>query len=51
MAHEAGKTVAEADPEVSEGADFARYYAERAADLADGHDPLAVFRSARGDAW
>ncbi|MCB2175872.1 MAG: bifunctional proline dehydrogenase/L-glutamate gamma-semialdehyde dehydrogenase [Actinomycetales bacterium] len=44
MAHEAGKPVAEADPEVSEGADFARYYAERAADLVDGHDPLAVFR-------
>jgi RHH-type proline utilization regulon transcriptional repressor/proline dehydrogenase/delta 1-pyrroline-5-carboxylate dehydrogenase len=30
MAHEAGKTLAEADPEVSEAVDFARYYAERA---------------------
>ena len=27
MAHEAGKTVAEGDPEVSEAIDFARYYA------------------------
>ncbi len=27
MVHEAGKTVAEADPEVSEAVDFARYYA------------------------
>ncbi|HMO11523.1 MAG TPA: aldehyde dehydrogenase family protein, partial [Actinotalea sp.] len=44
MVHEAGKTVAEADPEVSEAVDFARYYAERADELADGHDPLAVFR-------
>ncbi|MEJ5914349.1 bifunctional proline dehydrogenase/L-glutamate gamma-semialdehyde dehydrogenase [Pseudokineococcus sp. 1T1Z-3] len=33
MAHEAGKTVAEADPEVSEAADFARYYAASAHDL------------------
>ncbi|QAY63426.1 aldehyde dehydrogenase family protein [Xylanimonas allomyrinae] len=30
MVHEAGKTVAEADPEVSEAVDFARYYAHRA---------------------
>ncbi|WP_164234653.1 proline dehydrogenase family protein [Microbacterium hydrocarbonoxydans] len=30
MAHEAGKTIAEADPEVSEAIDFAHYYAERA---------------------
>ncbi len=44
MAHEAGKTVGEADPEVSEAVDFARYYAERAAELADGTDPVAVFR-------
>ena len=36
MVHEAGKTVAEADPEVSEAVDFARYYADRADDLADG---------------
>lgn len=28
MTHEAGKTVAEADPEVSEAIDFARYYAK-----------------------
>jgi RHH-type transcriptional regulator, proline utilization regulon repressor / proline dehydrogenase / delta 1-pyrroline-5-carboxylate dehydrogenase len=27
MAHEAGKTIAEGDPEVSEAVDFARYYA------------------------
>ncbi|MDO8107780.1 bifunctional proline dehydrogenase/L-glutamate gamma-semialdehyde dehydrogenase [Isoptericola sp. b441] len=44
MAHEAGKTVGEADPEVSEAADFAAYYADRAAELADGTDPLARFR-------
>ncbi len=30
MVHEAGKTVAEADPEVSEAIDFANYYAESA---------------------
>ncbi|MBN9168857.1 MAG: aldehyde dehydrogenase family protein, partial [Microbacterium sp.] len=33
MAHEAGKTIAESDPEVSEAIDFAHYYAERARDL------------------
>lgn len=33
MAHEGGKTVAEADPEVSEAADFARYYADSAVAL------------------
>ncbi|MCK8469013.1 bifunctional proline dehydrogenase/L-glutamate gamma-semialdehyde dehydrogenase [Microbacterium sp. KSW4-16] len=33
MAHEAGKTIAEGDPEVSEAIDFAHYYAERAKDL------------------
>ncbi|MEJ5943899.1 bifunctional proline dehydrogenase/L-glutamate gamma-semialdehyde dehydrogenase [Pseudokineococcus basanitobsidens] len=33
MAHEAGKTVAEADPEVSEATDFARYYAGSALEL------------------
>jgi RHH-type transcriptional regulator, proline utilization regulon repressor / proline dehydrogenase / delta 1-pyrroline-5-carboxylate dehydrogenase len=33
MAHEAGKTVGEADPELSEVIDFARYYADRACDL------------------
>ncbi|QZN84820.1 bifunctional proline dehydrogenase/L-glutamate gamma-semialdehyde dehydrogenase [Cellulomonas sp. C5510] len=44
MVHEGGKTVAEADPEVSEAVDFARYYADRAEDLADGRVPGAVFR-------
>ena len=34
MVHEGGKTVAEADPEVSEAVDFARWYGERAIDLA-----------------
>ncbi|KQY77988.1 1-pyrroline-5-carboxylate dehydrogenase [Microbacterium sp. Root1433D1] len=33
MANEAGKTIAEADPEISEAIDFAHYYAERAKDL------------------
>jgi RHH-type proline utilization regulon transcriptional repressor/proline dehydrogenase/delta 1-pyrroline-5-carboxylate dehydrogenase len=37
MAAEGGKTVAEADPEVSEAVDFARYYADRAQEL----DPAA----------
>ncbi|MEO6880355.1 MAG: aldehyde dehydrogenase family protein, partial [Mycobacteriaceae bacterium] len=41
MVHEAGKTVAEADPEISEAIDFARYYAERALEL--DADPDAVF--------
>ena len=36
MAHEAGKTVAEADPEISEAIDFARYYADRVVELEDG---------------
>ncbi len=40
MSYEAGKTVAEADPEISEAIDFARYYAARALDL---HDDEAVF--------
>lgn len=44
MAYEAGKTVAEADPEVSEAVDFARYYADRALELTDGRVPGAVFR-------
>jgi RHH-type transcriptional regulator, proline utilization regulon repressor / proline dehydrogenase / delta 1-pyrroline-5-carboxylate dehydrogenase len=35
MLHEGGKTVGEADPEVSELVDFARYYAERATELDD----------------
>ena len=33
MVHEGHKTFAEADPEVSEAIDFARYYADRATDL------------------
>jgi len=33
MAAETGKTIAEADPEVSEAIDFAHFYAERAKDL------------------
>jgi RHH-type transcriptional regulator, proline utilization regulon repressor / proline dehydrogenase / delta 1-pyrroline-5-carboxylate dehydrogenase len=33
MVHEAGKTVAEADPEISEAVDFAAYYADRALEL------------------
>ena len=33
MAHDAGKTIPEGDPEVSEAADFARYYAASVADL------------------
>lgn len=44
MSREAGKTLAEGDPEVSEAIDFARYYADRAAELADGTVPGAVFR-------
>jgi RHH-type transcriptional regulator, proline utilization regulon repressor / proline dehydrogenase / delta 1-pyrroline-5-carboxylate dehydrogenase len=33
MIHEGGKTIGEADPEVSELIDFARYYADRAVEL------------------
>ena len=36
MAAEGGKTVDEADPEVSEAVDFARYYADRAPELEPG---------------
>nr|WP_098470252.1 bifunctional proline dehydrogenase/L-glutamate gamma-semialdehyde dehydrogenase [Serinibacter salmoneus] len=35
MAHEAGKTAGEGDPEVTEAIDFARYYARSALALAD----------------
>ncbi len=35
MARDAGKTEAEADPEVSEGIDFARFYATSATDFGD----------------
>ncbi len=33
MVHEAGKTLAEADPEITEAVDFAAYYADRAAEI------------------
>ena len=46
MVSEAGKTVTEADPEVSEAVDFARYYAEQAERLVDGVIPGARFRPA-----
>jgi RHH-type proline utilization regulon transcriptional repressor/proline dehydrogenase/delta 1-pyrroline-5-carboxylate dehydrogenase len=46
MAAEGGKTIGEADPEVSEAIDFARYYADRARELErlDGAraDPIGV---------
>ncbi len=42
MARDAGKTVSEADPEVSEGIDFARYYAESAVKLSEGSTPLGT---------
>ncbi|TYL53399.1 proline dehydrogenase family protein [Agromyces mariniharenae] len=41
MAAETGKTIAEADPEISEAIDFAHYYAERAREL--DHVQGAVF--------
>ncbi|WP_353808337.1 proline dehydrogenase family protein [Agromyces sp. SYSU T00194] len=41
MAAETGKTIAEADPEVSEAIDFAHYYAERAREL--DHVQGAIF--------
>lgn len=44
MVREARKTVAEADPEVSEAVDFARWYALCAEELAEGAVPGAVFR-------
>jgi len=37
MARDAGKTEAEADPEVSEGIDFARFYATSASDFGARH--------------
>ncbi|MCK6209565.1 proline dehydrogenase family protein [Georgenia sp. EYE_87] len=36
MVHEGGKTIDQADPEVSEAIDFARYYADRALELEAG---------------
>jgi RHH-type proline utilization regulon transcriptional repressor/proline dehydrogenase/delta 1-pyrroline-5-carboxylate dehydrogenase len=41
MARDAGKTEAEADPEVSEGIDFARFYATSASDFAES-SPLGT---------
>lgn len=41
MARDTGKTVGEADPEVSEGIDFARYYASMGSALGDS-TPLGV---------
>jgi RHH-type proline utilization regulon transcriptional repressor/proline dehydrogenase/delta 1-pyrroline-5-carboxylate dehydrogenase len=41
MARDAGKTVDEGDPEVSEGIDFARFYATSAKDFGDSR-PLGV---------
>ena len=42
MSRDAGKTVAEADPEVSEAIDFARYYAHSALTLPKGSHPVGV---------
>ena len=41
MARDAGKTVGESDPEVSEGIDFARFYSSCAKDFGDS-EPLGV---------
>ncbi len=46
MVHEANKTFAQADPEVSEAIDFARYYGDRILELSDrecaAFEPLGV---------
>lgn len=42
MARDAGKTVAEADPEVSEAIDFARFYALSSHEKNEGSSPLGV---------
>ena len=42
MARDAGKTVAEADPEVSEAIDFARFYALSSRNKSAGSTPLGV---------
>ena len=42
MSRDAGKTVREADPEVSEAIDFARYYGDHAAALGDRFRPHGV---------
>ena len=44
MARDGGKTLSEADPEVSEGVDFARYYAQRISDLRSLEDAGASFQ-------
>ncbi|HUW87025.1 MAG TPA: bifunctional proline dehydrogenase/L-glutamate gamma-semialdehyde dehydrogenase [Candidatus Paceibacterota bacterium] len=42
MSRDSGKTVSEGDPEVSEGIDFARYYALSALNRFEGSTPLGV---------
>ncbi len=42
MARDAGKTVSEADPEVSEAIDFARYYADAALKISEGSKPIGT---------
>lgn len=42
MSRDAGKTFSEADPEVSEGIDFARYYALSSLEKESGSTPLGV---------
>ena len=42
MSRDAGKTLSEADPEVSEGIDFARFYALNSYDKCDDSKPLGV---------
>ena len=42
MSRDAGKTFSEADPEVSEGIDFARYYAISSLEKESGSTPLGV---------
>ncbi|MFA5918358.1 MAG: bifunctional proline dehydrogenase/L-glutamate gamma-semialdehyde dehydrogenase [Candidatus Nanopelagicaceae bacterium] len=42
MSRDSGKTVSEADPEVSEGIDFARYYALSALNRFEGSTPLGL---------
>ncbi len=43
LVHEAKKTVAQADPEISEAIDFARYYGDRAVELVDAHATFEPF--------
>ncbi|MDO4760964.1 MAG: bifunctional proline dehydrogenase/L-glutamate gamma-semialdehyde dehydrogenase [Corynebacterium sp.] len=44
MAHESGKTVAEADPELSEAIDFAMYYAQSARQLDQARSKFTPFK-------